>query len=85
MVSKTFAIGFYPKKPRNFSKGAVHIYMRITVDCIALDIFVTYLPSIRQLVVGCPLPPGTYRLVLIIEAASAVANHLAFGKPGNPQ
>ena len=33
MVSKTFAINFYPKKPRNYIKGPVPIYMRITVDC----------------------------------------------------
>src|SRR5687768_10716197 len=33
MVSKTFAISFYLKKPKNYSKGPVPIYMRITVNC----------------------------------------------------
>ena len=32
MVSKTFGLIFYLKKPRNYVKGAVPIYMRITVD-----------------------------------------------------
>jgi hypothetical protein len=32
MVSKTFGLIFYLKKPRNYVKGAVPIYMRITID-----------------------------------------------------
>lgn len=32
MVSKTFGLGFYLKKRSNYEKGALPIYMRITVD-----------------------------------------------------
>lgn len=32
MVSKTFGLIFYLKKPRNYSRGEVPIYMRITVN-----------------------------------------------------
>jgi site-specific recombinase XerD len=32
MVSKTFGVIFYLKKPKNYVKGAKHIYLRITID-----------------------------------------------------
>ena len=32
MVSKTFGLLFYLKKPKNYVKGPVPIYLRITVD-----------------------------------------------------
>ena len=38
MLEKTFSLLFYLKKPRNYSKGAMHVYLRITVDSIPKEI-----------------------------------------------
>lgn len=32
MVSKTFGLTFFLRKPKNYSKGPLPIYLRITVD-----------------------------------------------------
>ena len=34
MLEKSFSILFYLKKPKGYVKGAIPIYMRITVDCV---------------------------------------------------
>lgn len=38
MLSKSFGLIFYLKKPRNFDKGALPIYLRITIDGIRTEI-----------------------------------------------
>lgn len=38
MLEKTFSILFYLKKPRNYTNGAMPIYLRITVDGIPKEV-----------------------------------------------
>jgi site-specific recombinase XerD len=40
MLDKSFGLLFYLKKPKNYEKGDVPIYLRITVDCIPKEISV---------------------------------------------
>jgi Site-specific recombinase XerD len=38
MIEKSFAILFYLKKPKAYTKGALPIYLRITVNCVPKEI-----------------------------------------------
>ena len=38
MLEKSFSLLFYLKKPKNYQKGSIPIYMRITVDGIPKEI-----------------------------------------------
>lgn len=38
MLEKSFTILFYPKKPKNFQKGPIPVYLRITVDGVPKEL-----------------------------------------------
>ena len=38
MLEKSFGLHFYLKKPKNYLKGVIPIYLRITVDGIAKEL-----------------------------------------------
>ena len=38
MLEQTFSLLYYLKKPRNYSKGPMHVYLRITVDGVPREI-----------------------------------------------
>lgn len=49
MLEKSFSLLFYLKKPRNYSKGAMPIYLRITVDGIPKEVSIGGTPLAKTI------------------------------------
>src|SRR5687767_13773837 len=40
MLDKSFGLLFYLKKPKDYARSAIPIYVRITVDCVRIELSV---------------------------------------------